>query len=124
MVVSYWSAPFLAGVLVDYWLRGGRYEEREFYDPHHLPWKGVVSMVVGIVASIPFWNNQLVTGPVPKASPGFGDITFIVGFIVTAVLYWALSRLGPQAQRKAEAAYKPPPPSPPPPPTSPIPNAQ
>ncbi len=104
LLISYWIAPFLAVVLVDYWLRGGRYEEREFYDPHHLPWKGVVSMVVGIVASFPFWNNAILTGPVPKANAGVGDITFIVGFIVTAVLYWALSALGPQEQSKAEAA--------------------
>ena len=104
LLISYWIAPFLAVVLVNYWLRGGRFEEREFYDTHHLPWKGVVSMVVGIAASFPFWNNAIVTGPLPKANPGIGDITFVVGFIVTAVVYWALSALGPQEERAAEAA--------------------
>jgi NCS1 nucleoside transporter family len=101
LLISYWIAPFLAVVLTDYWLRGGNYDEREFFDTHHLPWKGVVSMVVGIVASFPFWNNALITGPVPKANPAFGDITFIVGFVVTAVVYWALSALG-GAERASE----------------------
>jgi nucleobase:cation symporter-1, NCS1 family len=104
LLISYWIAPFLAVVLVDYWLRGGSYEEREFYDTHHLPWKGILAMVVGIVASIPFWNNTTIfTGPVPKANPAFGDVTFIVGFIVAAVVYWALSAIGAQ-ERRARAA--------------------
>jgi NCS1 family nucleobase:cation symporter-1 len=91
LLISYWIAPFLAVVLVDYWIRGGEYDEREFFDTHHLPWKGAVAMIVGIAASFPFWNNALITGPLPKADPAIGDITFVVGFAVTAVVYWALS---------------------------------
>jgi hypothetical protein len=42
---------------------------------------------------------------VPKANPAFGDITFVVGFVVTAVVYWALSALGAQARSsETEAA--------------------
>src|SRR5215467_2158415 len=103
LLISYWIAPFLAVVLTDYWLRNGEYDEREFFDTHHLPWKGAVAMVVGIVASFPFWNNALITGPVPKAIPAFGDITFVVGFIVTAVVYWALSAVGASAKERAAA---------------------
>ena len=104
LLISYWIAPFLAVVLTDYWLRGGQYAEREFFDPGHRPWKGVVSMVVGIAASFPFWNNALIAGPIPKAYPAVGDITFIVGFIVTAVVYWALSQLaGSPAREKTPA---------------------
>jgi purine-cytosine permease-like protein len=101
LLISYWIAPFLAVVLTDYWLRGGEYEEREFFDPKHRPWKGVISMLVGIVASFPFWNNALITGPLPKANPAIGDITFVVGFVVTAVVYWALSKVG-AGQARAE----------------------
>src|SRR5262252_6422491 len=104
LLISYWIAPFLAVVLVDYWIRGGRYEEREFYDTRHRPWKGVLSMAAGIAASFPFWNNAIVTGPVPKANPAFGDITFVVGFAVTAVVYWALSQIGARQERAKATA--------------------
>ena len=104
LLISYWIAPFLAVVLVDYWIRGGSYEEREFFDTHHLPWRGLVAMVAGIVASFPFWNNAIITGPVPRANPAFGDITFVVGFAVTAVVYWALAALAGQRSRSAAAA--------------------
>src|SRR5258708_11346256 len=103
LLISYWIAPFLAVVLVDYWLRRGDYDEREFFDTRHLPWKGVVSMAVGIVASFPFWNNMIISGPLPKANPAIGDVTFIVRFVVPAAVYWALSALGAPASTPESA---------------------
>ena len=104
LLISYWIAPFLAVVLVDYWLRRGEYDEREFYDSRRRPWKGFVAMVAGIAVSFPFWNiSGVVVGPVANSAPALGDITFVVGLIVTAVVYWALSALGAKA-RQPEAA--------------------
>src|SRR5215472_14814950 len=91
LLISYWIAPFLAVVLLDYWMRRGSYDERLFYDTHYRPWHGVVAMPAGIVVSFPFWNNPLYTGPLATAVPALGDITFVVGFIVTAVVYFALT---------------------------------
>jgi len=48
--------------------------------------------------SFPFWNNPLYTGPLATAVPALGDITFVVGFIVTALVYYALS---PGVRREA-----------------------
>jgi hypothetical protein len=31
------------------------------------------------------------TGPIPNANPGIGDITFIVGFLLTGAIYYALN---------------------------------
>src|SRR5499427_4984914 len=91
LLISYWIAPFLAVVLVDYWMRRGSYDERLFYDSRYWPWQGAVAMVVGIAASFPFWNNALYTAPLAKAVPQLGDITFVVGFVVTAVVYFVLT---------------------------------
>jgi NCS1 nucleoside transporter family len=91
LLIAYWIAPFLAVVLVDYWMRRGTYDERLFYDTRYRPWQGVVAMVVGIAASFPFWNNALYTAPLANAVPQLGDITFVVGFVVTAVVYFALT---------------------------------
>jgi nucleobase:cation symporter-1, NCS1 family len=91
LLISYWIAPFLAVVLVDYWLRGGEYDEKLFYDSHYRPWKGFVAMLAGILVSLPFWNNPLFTGPVPSHYPGIGDITFVVGFVVAAAVHLVLN---------------------------------
>ena len=91
LLISYWIAPWLAVVLVDYWLRKGDYgDESMFYNTRHQRWQGVVAMAVGLVVSVfLFSNNPVVyTGPVPKAIPGIGDVTFIVGFVLTGVLYY------------------------------------
>jgi purine-cytosine permease-like protein len=90
LLISYWIAPYLAVVLLDYWLRQGAYDERVFYDPHYRPWRGLVAMAAGLVVSFPFWNNPLFKGPVPTALPWVGDLTFVVGFIVAAAVYYAL----------------------------------
>jgi len=100
LLISYWIAPFLAVVLLDYWMRRGNYDERRFYDTRYRPWQGVVAMAAGIVVSFPFWNNPLYTGPLATAVPALGDITFVVGFIVTALVYYALT---PVVRREAPA---------------------
>jgi cytosine/uracil/thiamine/allantoin permease len=50
----------------------------------------VVAMVAGVVASFPFWNQSLFVGVVPSNIPAFGDISFIVAFVVSATVYLAL----------------------------------
>ena len=91
LLISYWIAPFLGVVLVDYWLRRGSYDEKLFYDTHYRPWKGFVAMLAGIVVSLPFWNNPLFVGPVPSHFPGIGDVTFAVGFVVAAAVHLVLN---------------------------------
>jgi len=41
-----------------------------------------------MAVSIPLFSNQTeFTGVIAKAHPGIGDLTFEVGFVVSAVLY-------------------------------------
>jgi NCS1 nucleoside transporter family len=93
LLISYWIAPWLAVVFVDYWLNKGDYgDESVFYDTKHQRWQGFVAMAAGLVISIwLFSNNAIYTGPIPKNNPQVGDITFLVGFAVTAVLYYAFA---------------------------------
>ena len=52
---------------------------------------GPIAMFVAMVVSIWLFSNQVkYTGPVVKAHPGIGDITFEVGFVIAAVLYAVL----------------------------------
>lgn len=108
LLISYWIAPFLAVVMVDYLLRRGNFGDEElFYDTRHNTWKGFVAMAAAIIVSVPFWNNTLYTGPIAHGNPALGDITFIVGFVVAAVLYFAFNAgrsPAPAAEEAAQAA--------------------
>ena len=88
LIISYWVAPWLAVYFVDWFLRRGKRVDGFLYDRAHNPWAGVVAMAVGMVVSILLFSNQTeYVGPVPKNVPAFGDSTFVVGFVVAAVLY-------------------------------------
>ncbi len=94
LLISYWIAPWLAVVFVDYWLRQGDYgDESVFYDTTRFRWQGVVAMAVGLLVSVYLFANVfgVYVGPIPTNNPDFGDITFIVGFLITAVLYYVFN---------------------------------
>jgi nucleobase:cation symporter-1, NCS1 family len=94
LLISYWIAPWLAVVFVDYWLRRGDYgDESMFYRSTYNRWQGVVAMAVGLVVSVYLFANDfgLYVGPIPTNNPNLGDITFIVGFVITAVLYYVFN---------------------------------
>jgi NCS1 family nucleobase:cation symporter-1 len=93
LLISYWIAPWLAVVFVDYWLRRGDYgDEAMFYDTKLFRWQGLVAMAVGLVVSVwLFSNTALYIGVVATAHPEVGDITFLVGFLITAALYYVFN---------------------------------
>jgi len=107
LLISYWIAPWLAVVLVDYWLRKGDYgDESMFYDTKYQRWQGVAAMAIGLVVSVGLFANvySIYTGPIPNGNPGIGDFTFIVGFVLTGVLYYAFNMVGRRATSPAGMA--------------------
>jgi NCS1 family nucleobase:cation symporter-1 len=45
-------------------------------------------MLIGMGISIWLFSNQTeYVGPIAKANPGIGDLTFEVGFVLSSVLY-------------------------------------
>jgi nucleobase:cation symporter-1, NCS1 family len=94
ILISYWIAPWLAVVFVDYWLRRGDYgDESMFYDTKYLRWQGFAAMAIGVVVSVGLFANvfSVYTGPLANSNPQIGDITFIVGFVLTAAIYYVLN---------------------------------
>ncbi len=88
LVIAYWIAPWLAVVLADQVLRRGTDPEPLLFDTRHRSLAGPVSMLIGMAISIWLFSNQTdYVGLVPKHVPAVGDITFAVGFVITAVLY-------------------------------------
>ena len=91
LVIAYWIAPWLAVIFCDQLLRRGqdpRRLETLLFDTKYTNWAGPVSMLIGMGVSIWLFSNQTeYVGWVPKHHPAVGDLTFEVGFVVTALIY-------------------------------------
>ncbi|MEU6380080.1 cytosine permease [Streptomyces sp. NPDC046909] len=103
LVIAYWVGPWLGVVLVERWLQArtpvdelaARLNDRAFSN-----WPGIASLLIGIAVSVPLFSNQeKYVGWVPEKWASFGDITCLVGFVVSAGLYWVL--------RKSDRAVQP-----------------
>jgi NCS1 family nucleobase:cation symporter-1 len=114
LFILYWVTPWAGVVLVDWYLRGSprRLNVAWLTDFARLPSgiPGLVALIVGFVASLPFQTSSFgdeiakSTGlPINALAPNlhFADIAFVVGFVVSAIVYWILARAG-SAQRAQE----------------------
>jgi nucleobase:cation symporter-1, NCS1 family len=96
LVIAYWIAPWLAVTFCDMFLRRRQNPaeiEHLLFDRKYTNWAGPVAMAVGAAVSIWLFSNQTeYTGLVPSHNGNFGDLTFEVGFVLTAVIYltWRL----------------------------------
>jgi len=97
-VLSYWISPWLAIVLVDYLMfRRKGSDVADFYENSGKLRAGFFALLIGFAASVPFFNQSLYEGPVAKAFPQIGDLSYYVSFIVAAILYAIFAR-GRRAQ--------------------------
>ncbi|MEU0942630.1 cytosine permease [Streptomyces canus] len=99
LVIAYWVAPWLGVVLVERWLRARVPQEQSaarLTDRSFTNWPGLAALLVGVAVSVPLFSNQEdYVGYVPEHWPSFGDITPVVGFALSALLYAALRRRSP-----------------------------
>ncbi|WP_329266240.1 purine-cytosine permease family protein [Streptomyces pseudovenezuelae] len=99
LVIAYWVAPWLGVVLVERWLRARVPQEQSaarLTDRSFTNRPGLAALLLGVAVSVPLFSNQEdYVGYVPEHWPSFGDITPVVGFAVSAVLYAALRRRFP-----------------------------
>lgn len=105
-LLLYVLIPWSAINLVDYFvIRKGEYSVGDLFDPEgerYGKWNavGLVSYGVGLLAQLPFMVNPLFTGPLATLIGGI-DIAWIVGFVVTAVVFLILVRVGSKRDRVA-----------------------
>jgi NCS1 nucleoside transporter family len=99
LIISYWIGPWLGVVLVDRFLRRGTDIQALLGDKRYLNWAGPIAMFVAGAVSIWLFSNQTkYYGVLVKSHPGLGDLTFEVGFAISAVLYFTLFKLTRPAQ--------------------------
>lgn len=87
--------PWSAVNLTDYFLvRRGNYDVTAFFIPNgtygRFAWRGLLAYAVGLAAEWPFVSQLDYTGPLVKDLGG-ADISWIVGFIVAALVYLLLA---------------------------------
>jgi len=100
LVIAYWIGPWLGVVLVDRYLRRGADVVALATDTSRNIWAGFIAMLVGMVVSVWLFSNQTkYVGLVVKHHAGVGDITFLVGFALSAVLYVVLHKTMPEKAR-------------------------
>lgn len=102
LVIAYWIGPWLGVVLVDRLMHRGANFAAIAQDRTWHNWAGPIAMIVGMVISVWLFSNQTnYTGPIPHAHPQIGDITYLVGFLLSAVLYAVLRRFVPALSSRA-----------------------
>jgi NCS1 family nucleobase:cation symporter-1 len=87
LIIAYWIAPWLAVYFCDMLLRKDP-DETLLFDRRHVNWAGPVAMLAGMGISIWLFSNQTeYVGLVPTHIGDVGDLTFEVGFLITAAVY-------------------------------------
>lgn len=90
LFLDYWITPWLAIVLLDFYvLRQQRPEG--FANALAVNHQGLVSYLIGVAASVPFMGGELYHGPLLAKLHGV-DVSYFVGFLVAGVLYLAVTR--------------------------------
>jgi len=105
--------PWSAVNLTDFFLvRRGSYDVTAFFIPDgvygRVAWRGLLAYVIGLGAEWPFVSQPDYTGPLVSHLGG-ADISWLVGFFVSAVVYLILwvstaTETGRHDQRAAAAA--------------------
>jgi NCS1 family nucleobase:cation symporter-1 len=110
-LLGYLLIPWTAVNLTDYYLiRRGRYSISDILMTDggvYGRWgaRGLLSYGIGLLAMVPFFSTALYTGPAARALEG-ADLAFVVGLLVSSVLYVVLMRrvdLAAEALRVAAA---------------------
>lgn len=92
-LLGYWLAPWVAVVLVDYFvIHKGQYAESIFYNPKRIINRGLWAWLISIVVSIPFFNQAMYVGPFAMKYGNLGDISYYVSFVVAGILYWIIGK--------------------------------
>jgi NCS1 family nucleobase:cation symporter-1 len=92
-LLAYWIAPWAAIVLVDFFLyRRGRFDTVLFYNARRAVRPGLWAWVIGVLVSVPFFNQTIYTGFVAAKYPQIGDVSYFVSFVVAGLVYWLWTR--------------------------------
>ncbi len=107
--VLIWTAPWIAIVTVDYFMREGRYSGRDlmlwrdslYWYGHGIRWAGMLAFLGGLAASLLFSNSELYASPLMTGHFGGTDLSFEAGMCAAGLIYYCLARTGLRAAAPA-----------------------
>jgi NCS1 family nucleobase:cation symporter-1 len=96
IVLDYWIMPWLAVVLLDFYIFGHR-EPLGFSQAVPVNWNGLIAWVIGLGVSLLFISEQFQVFGLKAHGPfatwfGDADFGYFIGFIVAGVVYLLLNR--------------------------------
>jgi NCS1 family nucleobase:cation symporter-1 len=99
-VLLFFFVPWSAINLVDFYLvRHGHYDVQAFFTPKGkyggIQWGASICYLIVLGVQVPFLDQTFYTGPFVKMLGG-ADISWIVGFVTAAVLYYVVARMSGQ----------------------------
>ncbi|WP_218014525.1 purine-cytosine permease family protein [Mycolicibacterium palauense] len=105
LIMLYLLVPWTAVNLTDYFfVRRGHYAIADLFTPKGIygawSWRGVTAFLAGVLAQLPFMVLPFFVGPA-AAAMGEVDIAFVVGLLVSGVVYVALTRSLDLSQERA-----------------------
>jgi NCS1 family nucleobase:cation symporter-1 len=94
-----WTGPWISIVVVDYFLRGGRYSGADlmrwgggcYWYRRGVQWAGVGAFLAGLAACLLFSNSDLYSSPLMTGLLGGTDLSFEAGMVVAGLLYFVLA---------------------------------
>src|ERR1700723_1734375 len=103
-----WLAPWFGILITDYLLRGREYASLSlrssrdgiYWRNGGIHWPAIIAQAAGIVAALMWINAAFAqpsyTGPISNHFPGLagGDLSWAIGIVVGALVYWALAGRG------------------------------
>jgi purine-cytosine permease-like protein len=106
IIMLYLLVPWTAINLIDFFIvRRGHYAITDLLRADGVygvwAWRGLTAFTAGLVSMLPFMVLSFYTGPIAKSLSGV-DISFVVGLVVSALVYLVLSRsIDRQAEQQA-----------------------
>ena len=96
----FWTGPWAAVVVVDYFMRNGSYLSADmmtwrggrYWYKNGIFWPGVIAFTVGIICSLIFSNTSTFASPIMTHILGWGDLSLEAGIISAGLIYWVMAR--------------------------------
>lgn len=95
-----WTGPWISIVVVDYFLRAGRYSGEDlmrwgggrYWFRGGIRWAGVIAFLGGLGVSLAFSNSDLYASPLMTGIFGGTDLSFEAGMLAAGGLYFLMAR--------------------------------
>lgn len=108
LFIIVWLAPWCGIYLVDYFLRGGRYDHASLQNEHGgryyrkggVHWPGIIAQAVGMIASALWLNAYSPYVSWLSTHVGGSDFSVFMGLFFGAVTYWLLARRSVAAEQE------------------------